>query len=66
MTEKDKTAPIEFEQASLQKSIDDFQTGVTLVKNLQSQLQDAEQKVEILIQESNGELSQQPFNNESE
>ena len=41
----------------------DFQNGIDLVKRLQNQLQQAEQKVEILIKESNGDVLQQPFEN---
>ncbi len=70
--------PIEFEQAfaelealvsrmetgdqSLQKSVDDFQTGIGLIKTLQKNLEDAEQKVEILLKDNNGQLNSQPFN----
>ncbi len=79
-TEKDQ--PIEFEQAfaelealvsrmetgdqSLQKSVDDFQTGIGLIKTLQKNLEDAEQKVDILLKDTNGQLSSQPFNTDSE
>lgn len=80
ITEKDQ--PIEFEQAfaelealvsrmetgdqSLQKSVDDFQTGIGLIKTLQKNLEDAEQKVDILLKDTNGQLSSQPFNTNSE
>ncbi|MGH1426399.1 MAG: exodeoxyribonuclease VII small subunit [Arenicella sp.] len=80
MSEKDQ--PIEFEQAfaelealvsrmetgeqSLQKSVDDFQAGIGLIKTLQKNLEDAEQKVDILLKDANGELSSQSFTQESE
>lgn len=80
VSEKDQ--PIEFEQAfaeleslvsrmesgdqSLQKSVDDFQTGIDLIKTLQKNLEDAEQKVEILLKDSNGQLSAQPFDADNE
>lgn len=81
-TQSEINQPIEFEQAfaeleslvsrmeagdqSLQKSVDDFQTGIGLIKTLQKNLDDAEQKVEILLKDSNGQLSSQPFNVDSE
>ena len=78
----DKKQPIEFEKAfaeleglvqrmeagdqSLEKSVDDFQTGMNLIKTLQEKLLEAEQKVDILLKGSNGELRVEPFQTESE
>ena len=78
----DKKQPIEFEKAfgeleglvqrmeagdqSLEKSVDDFQTGMNLIKTLQEKLLEAEQKVDILLKGSNGELRAEPFQTESE
>lgn len=80
MSENNK--PIEFEKAfteleslvqrmetgnqTLEKSVDDFQTGMNLIKALQKNLADAEQKVDILLKDSQGELTSQPFSTESE
>lgn len=80
MSEKEQ--PIEFEQAfaeleslvqrmeageqSLQKSVDDFQTGIGLVKTLQKNLKDAEQKVEILLKDNDGNINSQPFEPEKD
>jgi len=51
---------------SLEKSVDDFQTGMNLIKTLQEKLLEAEQKVDILLKNSNGELRAEPFQTESE
>ncbi len=74
--------PIEFEQAfaeleslvermeageqSLQKSVEDFQTGINLVNTLQKNLEEAEQKVETLLKDSEGQLTSQPFEPEQD
>ena len=81
MSDQKKDQPIEFEKAfaeleslvnrmeagdqSLQQSVDDFQSGIGLIKRLQEELQKAEQKVEILMKDSNGELSTQNFESNS-
>ena len=78
----EKKEPIEFEQAfaelealvqrmesgdqPLQKSVDDFQSGIGLIKTLQKNLEEAEQKVEILLKDNNGDLKAQPFETDSE
>jgi len=78
----DKNQPIEFEQAfaeleslvqrmeagdqSLEKSVDDFQSGMNLIKTLQEKLSEAEQKVDILLKDNNGNLRAEPFQTESE
>ena len=78
----DKKHPIEFEKAftelenlvqrmeagdqSLEKSVDDFQAGMNLIKTLQEQLLEAEQKVDILLKDSNGELHAEPFQTEAD
>lgn len=78
----EKNQPIEFEQSfaelealvrrmesgeqSLQKSVDDFQTGMNLIKALQKNLADAEQKVDILLNSNGGELKAQPFEPDAE
>ncbi len=78
----DKKQSIEFEKAfaeledlvqrmeagdqSLEKSVDEFQTGMNLIKTLQEKLLEAEQKVDILLKGNNGELRTEPFQTESE
>lgn len=75
--EQKQQDPIEFEKSfaelealvsrmeagdqSLQKSVDDFQSGIELIKQLQEELQKAEQKVDILIKDASGHTTRQPF-----
>ena len=78
----EKKQPIEFEQAfaelealvqrmetgdqPLQKSVNDFQSGMELIKTLQKNLEEAEQQDDILLMDSNGNLKSQPFQTDSE
>ena len=48
---------------SLEESLKSFERGVTLTRTCQKALQEAEQKVQILI-EKNGTLTMEPFTNE--
>lgn len=48
---------------TLEESLNHFEQGVKLIKNAQKILQDAEQKVQILIQKTNQE-SLDPYENE--
>ena len=45
---------------SLEQSLQTFEQGVTLTRDCQTMLSEAEQKVQLLIQE-NGELKETPF-----
>jgi exodeoxyribonuclease VII small subunit len=45
---------------SLEHSLEKFERGITLIKHCQKVLQDAEQKVQILIQ-NNGQDDLQPY-----
>ena len=74
-----KTKPIDFEQAlqelesivermekgelSLEDSLKDFERGIHLTRTCQQALQEAEQKVEILMEKS-GQADIQPFADE--
>lgn len=48
---------------SLEESLKSFERGIKLTRTCQQALQDAEQKVQILL-EKNGEQSLEPFNDE--
>lgn len=44
---------MEHGEQTLEQSLDHFERGITLIKHCQKVLQDAEQKVQILIQNNN-------------
>lgn len=46
---------MEHSELSLEQSLQDFERGITLIKHCQKILTDAEQKVQILIQQNNQE-----------
>lgn len=46
---------------SLEESMQAFEKGVALTRECQQALDKAEQKVQLLMQEANGELEVQPF-----
>lgn len=46
---------------SLEGSLKSFEEGMQLVKFCSEKLEESEQKVNILIKESNGKLSERPF-----
>ncbi len=48
---------------SLEESLKSFERGVKLTRTCQQALQDAEQKVQILL-EKNGQQTLEPFNDE--
>lgn len=48
---------------SLEESLKSFERGIKLTRTCQQALQDAEQKVQILL-EKNGQQSLEPFNDE--
>ena len=48
-------------ELSLEDSIDTFEEGMQLVAFCSKSLEDAEQKVTMLIKEHDGKYSQQPF-----
>lgn len=50
-------------ELSLEESLKSFERGVKLTSTCQKALQEAEQKVQILI-EKNGQQTLEPFNNE--
>jgi len=50
-------------ELSLEESLKSFERGIKLTRTCQQALQDAEQKVQILL-EKNGEQSLEPFNDE--
>lgn len=49
---------------SLETSITEFERGVKIVRECQKMLKDAEQRVELLTQTSDGELEPQQFKSE--
>ncbi|KAF3977312.1 MAG: exodeoxyribonuclease VII small subunit [Methylococcales symbiont of Iophon sp. n. MRB-2018] len=50
-------------ELSLEESLKSFERGVKLTNTCQKSLQEAEQKVQILL-EKNGQQTLEPFNNE--
>lgn len=46
---------------SLEESLQTFEQGIKLTRSCQSALQDAEQKVSILLQQEDGKLVSEPF-----
>lgn len=50
-------------ELSLEESLKSFERGIKLTRTCQQALQDAEQKVQILL-EKNGQQSPEPFNDE--
>jgi exodeoxyribonuclease VII small subunit len=46
---------------TLEQSLQDFERGVGLLKSCNSQLNSAEQKIDILIKDSQGVLGTEPF-----
>lgn len=49
-------------ELSLEHSLEAFEEGVKLTRNCQSALQKAEQKVALLVKDSDGELTTTDFN----
>lgn len=56
---------MEHGKLSLEESLGRFERGIHLIKHCQKILQDAEQKVQILIQ-NNGQENLQPYENNEE
>ncbi len=54
---------MELGDISLEESLKSFERGVKLINTCQKSLQDAEQKVQILL-EKNGKKNLEPFNDE--
>jgi exodeoxyribonuclease VII small subunit len=48
-------------EQDLEKSLTDFERGVSLMKHCHSKLKDAEQKVDILVKDNDGLFSTEPF-----
>ena len=48
-------------ELSLEESLKHFEEGIKLVTDCQKKLEQAEQKVTMLIKESDGSLKQKPF-----
>lgn len=52
-------------EQNLEKSLADFERGVSLMKHCHSKLKDAEQKVEILVKDNDGLFNTEPFDEKS-
>ena len=81
-TARENEEPVDFEQSlrsleeivrkmeqgelTLEKSLEAFEEGVRLTRNCQTALQKAEQKVNILVKNSDGEFSPADFNPNSD
>ena len=57
---------MEHNELSLEQSLAAFERGVTLIKHCQKILTEAEQKVEILMKQNNGNDQLQPYENQDE
>ena len=57
---------LESPQLSLDDAMKLFEEGVSLSRECQKQLEEAEGKVEILLKKADGKLSAEPFDPESE
>lgn len=53
-------------EMSLEESLKSFEQGVKLTRECQQALQEAEQKVELLLQNSKGELQRTAFTDDNE
>lgn len=51
-------------EQDLEKSLDDFERGVVLMKHCHSKLKDAEQKVEVLVKDNEGLFVSNSFDEE--
>lgn len=52
---------LETGELSLEDSLNTFEQGIKLTRTCQAALQEAEQKVELLLQKEDGKLSSEPF-----
>ena len=52
-------------EQDLENSLRDFERGVTLMKHCHSKLKDAEQKVDVLVKDSDGLFQTEPFENKN-
>ena len=48
-------------EQDLEKSLNDFERGVALMKHCHSVVKDAEQKVDVLVKDNNGLFMTEPF-----
>lgn len=48
-------------EQDLEQSLTDFEQGVSLMKHCHKLLKDAEQKIDILVKDSDGALNTEPF-----
>jgi exodeoxyribonuclease VII small subunit len=52
-------------ELSLEKALETFEKGIQLTRHCQTMLNEAEQKIQLLI-ESNGKVQAQPFNSSTQ
>ena len=52
-------------EQDLEKSLHDFERGVSLMKHCHKMLKSAEQKVEVLVKDNEGLFNTEPFEQES-
>lgn len=50
---------------SLDESLEIFEEGISLVRQCQKKLENAEGKITLLLENENGEMIEKPFNSES-
>lgn len=48
-------------EQDLEKSLEDFERGVALMKHCHAMLKDAEQKVSVLVKDNDGLFSTEPY-----
>jgi len=56
---------LESGELSLEDSLETFEKGIKLTRNCQTALQEAEQKVDLLLKQSDGSLVSEDFNTDS-
>ena len=62
MTELEKTVnELEVEKLTLDESVKKFEKGMELSKHCTELLEKAEKSISILIEKSNGEITEEPF-----
>ncbi|WP_188150971.1 exodeoxyribonuclease VII small subunit [Teredinibacter waterburyi] len=58
---EDLVASLESGDLTLEESLKTFEQGIKLTRSCQTALTEAEQKVNLLLEQDNGELSETPF-----
>ena len=63
---EDLVASLESGDLTLEESLKTFEQGIKLTRSCQTALTEAEQKVNLLLEQDNGELNETPFPTDDE